>query len=149
MQNTPLVSAIDAVLQAADKQEITYTSFFDISNDLRTIWGLEVGRRICCSPPRFPAPKRPPPWLFGMSKEFQKDINHIDRKLQGKILEALTDIVAHPVEPRGDTVKPLAAAMRGCWRYRIGDFRLVYLPDEDTGNITLLAFASRGTIYDD
>ena len=147
-----IVSAIEAGLLAATRREINYSSLFGISDDLRTLWGLEVGRRFCCAPSRFTAPtppKRPPPWFFGMSKEFQKDINHIDRKLQGKILEALTDIVTHPVELRGDTVKPLNAALRGCWRYRIGDFRLVYWPDEDTGNITLLTFAARRAIYDD
>ena len=84
-----------------------------------------------------------------MTKDFRRDISQIDRKLQGKILEALSDLVTQPVELRGDTVKPLKAGLRGCWRYRIGDFRLLYSPDLDTGNITLLAFSARGDAYED
>jgi len=92
----------------------------------------------------FPAP----PWLLGMSKDFQKDIRQIDRNIQGQILEALDDLVTDPIKPHGDTIKPLTGSFRGCWRYRIGRFRLVYFPDANSGNITLLAFSSRGSSYD-
>jgi len=93
-------------------------------------------------------PKRPPPWYVGMSADFAKQISSIDRKLQGRILEALTNLTSNPVEARGDTVKPLTGDFRGCWRYRIGDYRLIYSPDKSTGDITLLAFAARGAAYD-
>ena len=144
------LATIQAGLSARVNQEIDYTSLFGLTNDIRVMWGLEIIRRYPAPRSLFPSPtsKRPPPWFLGMSKEFQKDISHIDRKLQGKILEALTDLVTQPTEPRGDTVKPLKAEFRGCWRYRIGDFRLVYSPDMETGNITLLAFSARGAVYD-
>ena|SRR5229473_2883439 len=96
-----------------------------------------------------PPPKRPPPWYIGMSSNFSKAISKIDRKLQGRILEALTDITENPTTIRGDTVKPLTGELQGCWRYRLGDYRLIYSPDQSSGDITLLAFASRGSIYDD
>ena len=96
-----------------------------------------------------PPPKRPPPWYIGMSSNFSKAISKIDRKLQGRILEALTDITENPTTIRGDTVKPLSGELQGCWRYRLGDYRLIYSPDQSSGDITLLAFASRGSIYDD
>jgi mRNA-degrading endonuclease RelE of RelBE toxin-antitoxin system len=87
-------------------------------------------------------------WLIGFAKQFSKAIESIDRKLQGRILEAVTDIANAPVMHRGDTVKRLSGDMDGFWRYRIGDFRLVYYPDEATHTITLCDFASRGSIYD-
>jgi mRNA-degrading endonuclease RelE of RelBE toxin-antitoxin system len=93
--------------------------------------------------------KRPPPWYLGLSKSFKEAVAGIDRKLQGRILEAISDIVSDPMTPRGDTIKPLRADLDGCWRYRIGDYRLVYSPDASTGDITLLTFAARGSIYDD
>ena len=96
-----------------------------------------------------PAPKRPPPWYVGLSKSFRKDITGIDRKLQGRILEALSDIASNPTTPRGDTIKPLQTDLNGCWRYRIGDYRLVYFPDASSGDITLLTFAARGAVYGD
>jgi mRNA-degrading endonuclease RelE of RelBE toxin-antitoxin system len=84
-----------------------------------------------------------------MSRAFTKAISGIDRKLQGRVLEALSEICVDPITQRGDTIKPLRADLDGCWRYRIGDFRLVYSPDLQSGDITLLAFAGRGSIYDD
>jgi addiction module RelE/StbE family toxin len=84
-----------------------------------------------------------------MTSGFSKDINKIDRKLQGRILEALNEITQNPVSLRGDTVKPLSGELEGCWRYRIGDYRLIYSPDKSTGDITLLAFESRGSVYSD
>jgi len=93
-------------------------------------------------------PKRPPPWFVGMSSAFAKQVSCIDRTLQGRILEALTDLAKNPLEMRGDTVKPLSGDFKGCWRYRIGPYRLIYSPDSNTGDITLLAFAARGGAYD-
>jgi mRNA-degrading endonuclease RelE of RelBE toxin-antitoxin system len=75
-------------------------------------------------------------------------VDALDRKLQGRILEAMADLAVAPVTNRGDTVKPLDGEMAGFWRYRIGDFRLVYFPDETTHTITLFDFASRGNVYD-
>lgn len=94
-------------------------------------------------------PKRPPPWYVGMSSAFSAAIRQIDRKLQGRILEAIAEITQEPMKSRGDTVKPLTGELRGCWRYRLGDYRMVYSPDLSSGNITLLAFASRGSAYAD
>jgi mRNA-degrading endonuclease RelE of RelBE toxin-antitoxin system len=83
-----------------------------------------------------------------MSNGFSKAISGIDRKLQGRVLEALADIGRDPLTPRGDTIKPLRAELGGCWRYRIGDYRLIYSPDLETGDITLVGFAARGSIYE-
>jgi mRNA-degrading endonuclease RelE of RelBE toxin-antitoxin system len=93
-------------------------------------------------------PKRPPPWFVGLSKQFKKDIAQMDRTLMGRVFEALSELVDDPVKPKGDTIVPLQAELKGCWRYRIGAYRLIYLPDAKSGNITLLAFAGRGSIYE-
>lgn len=87
-------------------------------------------------------------WHFGFANSFRKAVDSIDRKLQGRILQALNDIAISPVTNRGDTIKPLSGDMNGFWRYRIGDFRLVYYPDEVTHTVTLCDFASRGSAYD-
>ena len=84
-----------------------------------------------------------------MAKTFRDAIRSIDRKLQGRILEALNEITESPMTLTGDTIKPLKGGLSGCWRYRIGDYRLIYSPDPTTGNITLLSFGSRGSSYYD
>lgn len=94
-----------------------------------------------------PNPKRPPPWFVGFAKTFKDDLRSTDRKLQGRILEALSKIADAPMALIGDTEKPLTGDLAGFWRYRIGDFRLVYFPDPKTGNIILYHFSSRGDVY--
>jgi mRNA interferase RelE/StbE len=89
----------------------------------------------------------PAKWYAGLTDQFIKDIQDIDRKLQGRILQAVTKIIKDPTDQRGDTIKPLGSDFKGLWRYRIGDFRLVYLPDPETNQITFISFASRGEVY--
>ncbi len=89
-----------------------------------------------------------PEWYVGMTSDFTKAVSKIDRKLQGRILDAIAQITSAPVTPVGNTVKPLADDMKGMWRYRIGDYRLIYRPDETSKHILLLTFAARGGAYD-
>lgn len=95
-------------------------------------------------------PQRPPPWYIGMTSNFRKAIGEIDCKLHDRILEALNDITESPTTIRGDNVKPVMGALLGCWRYRLtDDDQLIYFPDQSSGNITLMALASRSSIHDD
>jgi len=91
--------------------------------------------------------RRPPDWLVGFSTEFLRSISHTDVKLRGRILDAVGKISVAPTEPVGDTIKPLSGTSGGMWRYRIGDYRLVYLPDTQTKKVTLLFFGPRGDVY--
>jgi mRNA-degrading endonuclease RelE of RelBE toxin-antitoxin system len=91
----------------------------------------------------------PPPWLVGMTRDFYKDINCIDKKLQGRVLEAIADLSMNPLQVHGDTVKPLTGGHKDCWRYRVGDWRLVFMPNAAQASLTLLAFAPRGSVYQD
>lgn len=91
---------------------------------------------------------RTPDWYIGFSNEFLKSIMGVDRKLQGRILEAISKIGDTPTTPIGDTIKPLTGDLAGLWRYRVGDNRLVYFPHRPSRRITLICFGSRGRIYE-
>jgi mRNA interferase RelE/StbE len=86
-------------------------------------------------------------FLLGMTKEFLKSIEAIDRTLQGRILDAITHILDQPTTQRGDTVKPLSGDLSGMWRYRIGNCRLIYHPKADRGEVLLVRFDGRGHVY--
>lgn len=88
-----------------------------------------------------------PLWMIALTHQFTKAALKIDRKLQGRVLEAIANISVSPTVQRGDTVKPLDGDLRGKWRYRIGDYRLVYKPDAATAKILLLDFVPRGGAY--
>ena len=148
MTNSALVERVSAGRVEAISGHIFYQTHFGLARNLEELWDPEpllgehlsrpqipqirlAARDFAPSSPLpspAPPPKRPPPWFIGMSSSFSKDINKIDRKLQGRILEALNEITQNPVSLRGDTVKPLSGELEGCWRYRIGDYRLIYSP---------------------
>lgn len=94
--------------------------------------------------------KGPPPWRVRFTPSFCRDLRQLDRKLQGRVLETILEITnyALPFKAQGDTFKPLRGDLKGQWRYRIGDHRLVIKPLEKVGDIELLTFAARGSVYD-
>lgn len=89
-----------------------------------------------------------PEWFVGFSSEFLKCISSVDGKMRGRILDAIGKLSYDPLQPVGNTIKPLTANLSGLWRYRIGDERLVYFPNKSTRRITLLYFGSRSDVYD-
>ena len=161
------LTSVAAGLDEARNGIVQYASSSYLASELEDIWNPQPlveeedkrysisaapaleGEVLLRKPQRVRAalPKRPPPWFVGMSSAFSKEIVNIDRKLQGRILEALVEITENPTEMRGDTVKSLVGDLKGCWRYRVGDYRIIYSPDRNTGDITLLAFDARGSAY--
>ncbi len=89
----------------------------------------------------------PDSWLIGLSKRFKESVAKTDRKRQGRILEAVMSLTDDPMKVVGDTVKPLTEDRKGYWRRRVGDYRLTYHPDPDSGLITLVDFEARGSAY--
>jgi hypothetical protein len=49
---------------------------------------------------------------------------------------------------RGTQSNLFPAIKKNLWRYRIGDFRIVNLPDGSQRTIMLMAFAARGSVYE-
>lgn len=85
---------------------------------------------------------------FRFDDHFWKAIESVDANIRGRVITALGVISRKPEVLQGDTVKPLTGNMKGLWRYRIGDYRLVYRFDPDNQRVILTDFASRGSIYD-
>jgi mRNA-degrading endonuclease RelE of RelBE toxin-antitoxin system len=92
--------------------------------------------------------RREPDWFIGFSAEFLKSIAGIDKSKRAKVLEALGRLSEAPTTPHGDTVKPLTGDLAGLWRYRIGDDRLIYMPNGKTKQVVLVSFGARGGIYE-
>jgi mRNA interferase RelE/StbE len=87
-------------------------------------------------------------WKIGMSDDVIKSVESIDKKLQGRILEAINKLSRAPTKQVGDTIKSLTANLAGLWRYRIGDYRLIYQPEPDTNCVVLIRFTARGGAYE-
>lgn len=86
-------------------------------------------------------------WSVRFTTEFIKSIKNIDKKLKGRILEAVEKLSLEPCEMIGDTIKPLSDDLKGLWRYRIGDYRLLYIPEDTKHQVILMSFGPRGGVY--
>ena len=90
---------------------------------------------------------RPPPWYIGFTEGFKKQLDGMDRKLLGRVFEKIAELTENPTQASGDTIKPLTGEMKGFWRIRFGDYRLIYFPDQEHGNISLYSLSPRGSAY--
>ena len=88
-------------------------------------------------------------WFSVFHKQFKKNLRDLDLKLRGRVAEAILDISENPTTVKGDTKKPLTGPSAGKWRYRLGDYRVVYLPVIKATTIFYLTIDSRGSVYDD
>lgn len=85
------------------------------------------------------------PWQPAHTKDFQKDIRmHMD--MFTKVSRATLNICLDPMTPRGQ-IKPLVRSA-GRWRYRLGDYRIVYWPDRRKRRVVFELFGPRGDVYD-
>lgn len=73
--------------------------------------------------------------------------HRLDSRLADRVLGAILEIACEPCKPRGNTIKSLQGSMRGMWRYRIEDYRLIYQLDMANDELILIAFENRGEAY--
>ena len=86
-------------------------------------------------------------WRFAALSGFRKDVWR-QPNLFERVANAIVKICEDPMTPRGNTIKRLTGDMQGYWRYRLGDFRLVYRPDVDRLTVYCYRLAPRGGAYD-
>lgn len=141
-------ASIRTSLEAIEKGHVEFTHPDAAIGILKELWNSGEIRPLVLRETAARYSSTPFDWLIGISPDFYKATQHIDRKLQGRVFEAISSISRDPTTANGDTVRPLTSNLKGFWRYRIGDFRLIYHPDSDKGQITLIAFSSRGSVYD-
>ena len=156
--NADLLERIERGLKEVRSRTLIFQSSSSLQGYLSDDWGLPMpaivlGHAAVRMPDvRYDAIRAksisPPPWLVGMASSFHEDTARVDKKLKGRVFDAIAELSANVLEPRGDTLKPLAAEFKGCWRYRIGDYRMIFLPDKKLGKITLIGFLPRGAAYD-
>jgi len=140
--------------RAGELEEFEYASQF--SRALFEIWSPEPEQKQeeVETTSRYDRPlfsrKAPDPttWTIAFTPTFQKSIANIDKKLQGRVLIAISELSEEPMVLVGDTKKPLVGELKGLWRYRLGDYRLIYEPNEKTLKVVLLEFSARGSIYE-
>ncbi len=72
------------------------------------------------------------------------DLKKINKPTRGKIFDRVTDYLSKDPEKIG---KPLKGNFSGMWRYRYGDYRIIYVIDENENTIRVLEVGHRREVY--
>jgi superfamily I DNA/RNA helicase/mRNA-degrading endonuclease RelE of RelBE toxin-antitoxin system len=85
-------------------------------------------------------------YLITHKPAYDADFVELNKDLQRLATRALDELEQDPVTPRGDTIK-LLKGWKNLWRYRLGDYRLIYEAAQDQPVVRLLAIGPRKDVY--
>ncbi|GAB4273675.1 MAG: 3'-5' exonuclease [Candidatus Promineifilaceae bacterium] len=85
-------------------------------------------------------------WQITQKPAYVADFVDLNKDLQQRVVAALQELAQDPITPRGDTIKKMAG-YTNVYRYRLGDFRLLYAAAPEARMIQLLAIGPRGNVY--
>lgn len=86
-------------------------------------------------------------YTVAFKPSFLADYSKFDRNIQKRINFAVAELEQNPVTPRAETIKRLKHHDK-LWRYRIGDYRMVYAAYPENKLVQLIGIGSRDDIYD-
>jgi mRNA interferase RelE/StbE len=78
-------------------------------------------------------------------EEAIKDLEHIDRQTQKKIIARVKDYLSKDPLSLG---KPLKGIFKGLYRYRYGSYRIIYAIDRRSVVILIMRIADRKDVYE-
>jgi mRNA interferase RelE/StbE len=74
----------------------------------------------------------------------EEDVPQIPRNLRRRIADAIESRLVHSPHQYG---APLRKTLKGYWKLRVGDYRIIYKVDKD--EVLILAIRHRKTVYED
>ena len=77
-------------------------------------------------------------------EQVEEDLKKLDKPVIKKILDRIEKYLAQ--DPKG-LGKPLKGEFRGYWRYRWGDYRVIYKISEKEILVVVLRIAHRKSVY--
>ena len=85
-------------------------------------------------------------WTVEWDERAVKDAEKLGHEARRRMLAYLRERIATDQDPRR-LGKPLVADKAGCWRYRVGDYRIVCRIEDDRVVVLVLAVGHRSTVY--
>jgi mRNA interferase RelE/StbE len=82
---------------------------------------------------------------ISMTRKAQKFYEKASDDLVVKLDDCIDNLSQNPYN--GSDVKKLKGNYLGYWRYRIGNYRVIYLVEEEKKNITIFLIAHRKEAY--
>jgi len=78
------------------------------------------------------------------SRRVEKEIAALPHQIRDRVIQAIRKLSDDP-RPRG--ARKLGGEMRGAWRIRVGDYRVLYDIEDDQGLVIVLAVLHRREAY--
>lgn len=85
-------------------------------------------------------------WIIEFGTDFNKKFKHLEKIQQQRIMDFLEDRVLPHKNPRL-LAKPLSGSLRGYWRFRVGDYRIIADIQEEVLTIVALDLGHRKEVY--
>ncbi|MEO9886910.1 MAG: type II toxin-antitoxin system RelE/ParE family toxin [Balneola sp.] len=86
-------------------------------------------------------------WKVEFDDRARKELRKLDKQTQDRILKWLRETMATEEDPRR-TGKSLKGRMKGLWRYRVGDYRIISQIQDEQLLILVIRIGHRRDIYD-
>jgi mRNA interferase RelE/StbE len=83
------------------------------------------------------------PYRAALTRSFLKELRKLPDDVKSRVLEAINNILANPfsgVKLRGE--------LEGCWRWRVGKYRIIYFIDQESQIVVFLDVGPRKAIYE-
>ena len=80
-----------------------------------------------------------------LTRKAQKTYQQVNNSLVSKLNRCFEQLSQNPYQH--PNIKRLKGKLKGRFRYRIGDYRIVYKIDDEKKLVTILLIASRGEVY--
>lgn len=86
-------------------------------------------------------------WRIELDRAAEKDLKKIDQVQRRRILVFLSERVAQLENPRsiGEALK--GSTLGEFWKYRVGDYRIISVIEDDRVIITVIRIGNRKEIY--
>ena len=86
-------------------------------------------------------------WEILVSGPFKKAFRKLAREVQNELLPSLEAILLNPLNSSLGKCKPLSHDKKGLWRYRVGDYRVLYSPLKNRNLIIFIDVTTRDKVY--
>ncbi|MDD5367865.1 MAG: 3'-5' exonuclease [Anaerolineaceae bacterium] len=87
------------------------------------------------------------PYIITVKPAFRADFLNLNKDMQRRVDAAQEELELDPITPRGDTIKRLKHHEH-LWRYRIGEYRMVYAVFPGRDLVQILGIGPRGEVYE-
>lgn len=86
-------------------------------------------------------------WTIEYDPRAEKDLRRLDKQVQKEILDYMDTRIAPADDPRAFG-KPLRHSLKGLWRYRVMDYRVVCEIQDERLVVLVVAVGHRSKVYE-